>query len=128
MPRKTLLLILIPMLLTVLVQRLLLHLVPIQHIFVAGYLVHHLFWGLSIEVPAAFILAFGVRNRLLAVLAQIALGVGSAMVLDEVIYLVATDGSDAAYRSPTSLWGSIILITLATGLLLLLWRLRRGES
>jgi hypothetical protein len=106
-------------------QRLYLHLIPIRHVYVATYLVHHLFTGVLIVVPAAFVLAFGARSRLSALVAPIALGIGSGMVLDEVAYLVATDGSDAGYRSTVSLWGAVVLLSLATLLLLVLYALRR---
>jgi hypothetical protein len=122
-PKQTLLLIWLPMLGTFLCQRLYLHLVRVQHVYPGGYLVHHLFIGALIEIPAAFILAFGTRNRLLAVLAPVALGVGSAMVLDEVTYLITTKATDADYVSALSLSGAIVLISLATLLLLVLYRL-----
>lgn len=48
------------------------------------------FLGVLIEIPAAFILAFGPRSRLLKFLAPAAVGIGSALMLDEVTYLVAT--------------------------------------
>src|SRR5262249_62086001 len=89
-PKRTLQLILVPMLATFVCQRLYLHLVRVQHVYPAGYLVHHLFTGTLILIPAAFILAFGPRKRLPSLLAPAALGIGSAMVLDEVTYLVAT--------------------------------------
>lgn len=127
-PKRTLLLILVPMLATFLCLRLYLHLVRVQHIYPGGYLVHHLFPGAVIETPAAFILAFGARNRLLALLAPAALGVGSALVLDEVTYLLATHASDEDYVSPVSLWGAVILISLATALLLALYRLHREKA
>ena len=123
--RQTLLLILVPLLATFLGQRLFLHLVRVQHVYPAGYLVHHLFTGALIVIPAAFVLAFGTRNRALGTLAPVALGVGSAMVLDEVTYLVATQATDEDYVSPVSLGGAIVLIALATVLLLLLYRLHR---
>jgi hypothetical protein len=126
--RTTLPLILLPMLGTVISQRLYLHLVPIKHVYVVGYLVHHLFWGLLIVLPAAFTFAFGVRKRLLAFVVLVVLGIGSGMILDEVIYLIATDGTSADYRTPVSLWGSIILNSLATGILLMLYQIHRGES
>jgi hypothetical protein len=131
-PKRTLLLILIPMLATFIGQRFYLHLVPIRHILVGGYLVHHLYVGLLIEIPAAFILAFGVRNRLLAVLAPVALGMGSAMILDEATYLITMeagyidpDATSAFYRTPVSYWGAIILVSVAVGLLLVLYWFRR---
>src|SRR5580765_3799339 len=84
-PKQTLLLILLPMLATFIGQRLYLHLIRVQHIYPAGFLLHHLFTGTLIVIPSAFILAFGTRNRLLAFLAPAALGIGSAMILDEIV-------------------------------------------
>ena len=104
---------------TVLCLRLYLHLVRVQHVYPGGYLVHHLFVGVLIELPAAFILAFGARNRVLGFLAPAALGVGSGMILDEVTYLVATKASDRDYVSSVSLRGSIAFVSLAA--ILLVW-------
>ena len=127
-PKRKLQLILLPMLATFLIQRLYLHLVHVQHVYPAGYLVHHLFIGALIEIPAAFILAFGTRNRLLERLAPVALGIGSAMVLDEITYLIATKATDEDYVSSTSLIGAIILISLATALLLFLYKRHREKA
>jgi len=127
-PKQMFLLIVVPLWATFLCLRLYLHLVRVQHIYPGGYLVHHLFTGALIEIPAAFILAFGTRNRLLAVLAPMALGVGSALVLDEVTYLLATRASDDDYVSPVSLGGAVVLISLATVVLLGLYRLHREKA
>jgi len=124
-PKQTLLLILLPMLVTVLCLRLYLHLVRVQHIYPGGYLVHHLFVGVLIELPAAFILAFGARNRALAFSAPAALGVGSGVILDEVTYLVATKASDRDYVSSVSLGGSIAFVSLAAILLVGIYWVRR---
>jgi hypothetical protein len=67
--KKTLLLILLPMLTTFACLRLYLHLVRVRHIYPGGLLVHHLFFGVLIVLPAAFLLAFGARGRLAALLA-----------------------------------------------------------
>ncbi|MGP0019918.1 MAG: hypothetical protein ACLPHP_15210 [Candidatus Sulfotelmatobacter sp.] len=123
--RQTLLLVLLPMLATVVSLRLYLHLVHVRHIYPGGYLVHHLFVGVLILVPAAFLLAFGVRHR---VLARVALGVGTGLILDEVVYLVATKGSDADYVSRLSLQGSIVLVLLAVIFLLILYALHRDDD
>jgi len=119
------LLILLPMLGTVLCLRLYLHLVRVQHVYPGGYLVHHLFLGVLIELPAAFILAFGARNRVVAFLAPVALGVGSGMILDEVTYLVATQASDRDYVSWVSLGGSVAFIAMAAIVLVGIYWARR---
>ena len=127
-PKRTLQLILVPMLVTFACQRLYLHLVRVEHVYPAGFLVHHLFFGALIVIPAAFTLAFGTRKRWLALVAPVALGIGSAMVLDEITYLIATKASDEDYVSSVSLVGAIILISMATGLLLFLYRCHRDKA
>jgi hypothetical protein len=124
-PKQTLRLILFPMLGTVVCQRLYLHLVRVQHIYPGGHLVHHLFVGVLIVIPAAFVSAFGTRSRVVALLTPVALGIGSAMVLDEVAYLVLTRATDEDYVSRTSLYGAVVFITLAVVVLLALFKSRR---
>jgi hypothetical protein len=103
-------LILLPMLATFVCLRLYLHLVRVQHLYPGGLLVHHLFFGVLIVLPPAFLLAFGTRGRFAALLAAAFLGIGSAMILDEVTYLVATKATDQDYVSRVSLLGAIAFI------------------
>jgi hypothetical protein len=123
--RQTLRLILLPMLATVGALRLYLHLVHVQHIYPGGYLVHHLFFGVLILIPAAFLLAFGTRH---AVLARVALGIGTGLILDEVVYLVATKASDADYVSRLSLGGAVVLVFAAAIGLLILYVVHRDKT
>lgn len=122
LPRHTLLFLLGPMLATVVGLRLYLHGVRVQHIYPGGYLFHHLFAGILITVPAAFVLAFGTRNRWLAVAVRIALGAGSGLMLDEITYLVMTRATDEDYVSWTSLGGVIVFVSAAAALILGLYR------
>jgi hypothetical protein len=126
--RQTLLLILLPMLATFASQRLYLHLVGVHHVRANGFIIHHLFFGVMIVIPAAFLLAFSAGSRMVAILTRVALGIGSAMVLDEIVYLVATQASDGDYVSSLSLWGAAIFISLAVCLLLVLFRLHRNND
>ncbi len=123
-PRQTLLLILLPLLGTFACQRLYLHLVGVHHVYPGGFLVHHLFFGVLLVMPAAFLLAFGTRRRRTAVLARLSLGSGSAMILDEIVYLVATKATDADYISPLSLRGGIVFISLGALLIWILYKLQ----
>jgi len=125
-PKQTLLLILFPLLGTFACQRLYLHLVRVQHIYPGGHLVHHLFVGVLIVIPAAFLLAFGTHLRFLAISARVALGIGSAMILDEIAYLVVTKATDQDYVSRVSLYGAIAFISLAAILLWILYKSQRG--
>jgi hypothetical protein len=119
-PKKPLLYILIPMLATFTIQRTILHhSSPDTHVFVAGFLVHHLFWGNLILIPTAYLLGLGVRNPWRRKVALAVLGFSSAMVLDEMIYLICTDGTGVAYRGAVSLRGAFVLMAIATLFLLL---------
>ena len=116
-----------PMLLTFLIQRTFLHFFshPNFHVYVGGFRVHHLFTGALIQISSAFLLAFGVRSKLRS-LVLVALGIGSAMVLDEVFFLVFTDGSNEAYRGRVSFLGAAALLALAAAFLIALYaRARR---
>jgi hypothetical protein len=127
-PKQTLLLIWLPMLATFAGQRLHLHLGGVQHVYPAGYLLHHLYTGALLVIPASYLLAFDPRNRWVAIFARVALGIGSAMVLDEVVYLVATQASDEDYVSVVSFGGAVLLLFLATALLCALYWLQRDKG
>jgi hypothetical protein len=123
--KQTLLLLVLPLLATFLCLRLYLHLVGVRHVYPGGFLVHHLFIGVLIALPAAFLLAFQLGNVLVARLALVALGIGSAMILDEMTYLVVTKGTDADYISRVSLFGAIAFESMAVILLLAIYKLKR---
>lgn len=124
-PGATLWLIALPMLVTVAGFRLYLHLVRVQHVYPGGYLVHHLFWGVLLVLPAAFILAFAPQRKRTVAIALVLLGAGSGLILDEIVYLVATKATDDDYVSRLSLSGSVIFVSLALVLLGILFRSAR---
>lgn len=70
--------------------------------------IHHLFIGAFLLVVAVIFLLLGFANRALI----LAAGVASGLVLDEIVYLIATDGSDGAYLAPVSFVGALILIMI----------------
>ncbi len=80
---------------------------------VAGHNVHHLFTGLLLITAGGVPLALfrGSTRRL--DIALIVFGVGLAMALDEWLYLIVTDGSNASYWLPVSFWGGVLVVGLA---------------
>ena len=99
--------------------RLLLHASPESNFNVGGYNVHHLFTGLLLITAGGVPLA--VRRgpeRLLDVCAGV-FGVGLSLALDEWVYLIVTDGSDASYLLPVSLWGGVVMVGSACAYALL---------
>jgi hypothetical protein len=61
-------------------------------------------------LPLAFIEG---RSRWLD-LAALVFGLGLGMALDEWVYLIATDGTNASYLLPVSLWGAVVVIGIAS--------------
>jgi hypothetical protein len=126
-PTATFWLIAVPMLVTVAGFRLYLHLVRVQHVYPGGYLVHHLFWGVLLVLPAAFGLAFSPQRKTTVATALVLLGAGSGMILDEIVYLVATKATNDDYVSRPSLLGSLVFVTLALMVLGIIYRSSRGH-
>ena len=95
------------------VLRLALHNSPDSDFDVAGYNVHHLFTGLLLIAAGGIPLATfrGSTRRLDAAL--VLFGAGLGMALDEWVYLIATDGSNASYLLPVSFWGGVVVVGLA---------------
>ncbi len=117
--RRRLRLFLLALVLPFAVFRLLLHASPESNFNVGGYNVHHLFTGLLLITAGGVPLA--VRrgpDRLLDVCAAV-FGVGLSLALDEWVYLIVTDGSDASYLLPVSLWGGVVMVGSACAYALL---------
>jgi hypothetical protein len=81
---------------------------------VAGYNVHHLFTGVLVLTVSMLPLALGAGTGRAATLLVAGSGVGLSLVLDEWVYLIVTDGSNASYLLPVSLWGAVALHAAVT--------------
>ena len=102
------------LLLTFAAMRSWLHVWPDTDLNVGPYNIHHLFTGVLIltvcGIPAILRGTSGPGGRL-----QLAgFGVGLSMVLDEWLYLIVTDGSNAEYAGLPSLAGGALLVALAS--------------
>jgi hypothetical protein len=75
--------------------------------------VHHLFTGLLLVAAGGIPLAVLRRPGRGTDAAAVAFGAGLGMALDEWVYLIATDGSNASYLLPVSLWGAVVTVGLA---------------
>ncbi len=98
--------------LTFVVIRVWLSIFPDADFNVAGYNIHHLYTGiLLITIAGIPLILFSSPGRVLDIATAI-FGIGLSLVLDEWVYLIATDGSNASYLLPVSLWGGAILVGL----------------
>ena len=95
---------------------------------VGGYNIHHLFTGLLLIVAGGMPLAlFPGRSKGLDV-AAMTFGIGLSLALDEWVYLIATDGTNASYLLPVSLRGGIVMIGLAVAYVAILYILSRDKQ
>lgn len=99
---------------TFVVMRILLHRSPDSDFDIAGYNVHHLFTGLLMLTAGGIPLALFAGRSLALDAAAVLFGGGLSLALDEWVYLIVTDGSNASYLLPVSLWGGAVMIALAT--------------
>jgi hypothetical protein len=80
---------------------------------VGRYNIHHLYTGLLIATAGGIPVAlFGLESRI-RLWAVGVFGIGLAMALDECVYLIATDGTNASYLLPVSFWGGVLVVGLA---------------
>jgi hypothetical protein len=111
--RRNALLLIFSVALTFSILRVLLHQSPNSDFNVGQYNIHHLFTGLLLITAGGVPLAVfrGSTRRL--DLALVVFGIGLGMALDEWVYLIVTDGSNASYLLPISFWGGVIAVGLA---------------
>ena len=98
------------LLLTFIVIRLAMWRSPDSDFGIAGYNIHHLFTGVLLATAAAIPLILRPGHSRGLDLACLVFGAGLALVLDEVVYLIATDGSNASYLLPVSFWGGVVVV------------------
>jgi hypothetical protein len=107
------LLVLLSLALPFVVLRIALAFSPDSDFNVFSYNIHHLFTGLLLVTIGGIPLAlFPGAGRLLD-LAAVAFGAGLSLALDEWVYLIVTDGSNASYLLPVSFWGGLVMVGLA---------------
>lgn len=111
-----------PALATFIVLRAYLWFSPDTDLNVGAYNIHHFYTGVLVATLGAVPLAVldpSFHARLLDV-ARVVFSIGLAMALDEWLYLIVTDGTNASYSLPVSFWGGLgfILVSCiyATGL------------
>jgi hypothetical protein len=107
---------------TFIVTRTWLWITPNADVNVAGYNIHHLYTGILLLLVSMLPLALGAAGGRPATMATAVAGVGLSLVMDEWVYLIATDGTNASYLLPVSFWGAVAMHMLVVAGVLLLPR------
>lgn len=108
---------------TLLLLRIYLLFFPSTNLNIGKYNVHHLYIGAFLIVVLLVFFILNIVNKFVMVLA----GISSALVLDEIIYLIATDSSDISYLSPVSLFGAIILTAIILIFAIILYKQQKNK-
>jgi hypothetical protein len=118
---KNSLFLLISLLGTITILRVFLYFFPFVNLTIRTVNIHHLYLGALVLVLLIPFLLTEMKSLFISVL----VGIAAALVVDELVYLVATDGSDLAYFSTVSWIGMILLVSIVLGLIFFLsWRKR----
>jgi hypothetical protein len=110
---RRLLLLLLALAATFAVVRLFLHMSPNSDFNIGPYNVHHLFTGLLLITFCGIPLVVLQGDQRILDVATVGFGVGLSLALDEWIYLIVTDGSNASYLLPVSFWGGVAMVGMA---------------
>ena len=113
---------------TFVVIRILLHRSPDSDFDVVGYNIHHLFTGVLLITAGGLPLALFPGSSKLLDAAAVIFSAGLSLALDEWVYLIATDGTNASYLLPVSLRGGIVMISLATLYIAVLYMVGRRRQ
>jgi hypothetical protein len=92
--------------------RLILHLRPDTDLFVAGYEVHHLYTGVLLMAVFGLPPMVSESHKPISMLNACGFAIGLAMALDQWVYLITTDGSNASYITTWSLWTGALMVGL----------------
>ena len=99
--------------LTFAVMRAYLHVSPNTDLNVAGYNIHHLFTGLIVLTLGAIPAVLLPHRHRWSLPSVAVFGIGLSLALDEWLYLIVTDGTNASYLLPVSFWGGFAAVAIA---------------
>jgi hypothetical protein len=128
MDKRRAILLVLSLVVTFALLRLYLYFSPDSDFNVGPYNIHHLFTGLLlITFCGIAVILFKGRSRVLDV-ATVGFGIGLSLALDEWVYLITTDGSNASYLLPISFWGGVVMIALACVYIAMLYLFSRRSN
>jgi hypothetical protein len=128
MDKRRAILLVLSLVVTFALLRLYLSFSPDSDFNVGPYNIHHLFTGLLlITFCGIAVILFKGRSRVLDA-ATVGFGIGLSLALDEWVYLITTDGSNASYLLPISFWGGVVMIALACAYIAILYLFSRRSN
>ena len=111
------------LLITIAATRILLFFFPSANLSILSYNVHHLFTGVVLTIVSSIFLVLNIINRYTIILAA----VGSGLMVDQMVYLISTDGSDLAYSSNISLLGAAMTSAIVLAITLIAYKYKKRD-
>ena len=111
---------------TFVVTRAYLHWRPDTDLNIGQYNIHHLFTGVLIVAICGIPAILGLSGRKAQIIMTMGFGVGLSLALDQWVYLIVTDGTNASYLLPVSLIPGAIMVAAACVYAAVLGRQRPG--
>ena len=111
---------------TFVVTRAYLHWRPDTDLNIGRYNIHHLFTGVLIVAICGIPAILGMSGRRAQIILTMGFGVGLSLALDQWVYLIVTDGTNASYLLPVSLIPGAIMVAGACVYAALVGRQRPG--
>ena len=96
------------LLLTFMITRVYLWIFPHANINLGPYNIHHLYIGAVLLIVTAILMIAGIHHFMVIILA----GISSALILDQLVFLTASDGGDLTYLGKTSFWGGVAAVLI----------------
>ena len=99
---------------TFIIIRFILYLYPNADFNLFGYNIHHLYTGIIlITLSGIPLILISAKHRIMDLI-TVVFGIGLSLVLDEWIYLIATDGTNDSYFTPISYIGGIVFLVFTS--------------
>lgn len=111
-PSRTARIILLAMIGVFALLRLILHSFPSANLELGPYNIHHLFVGIILVIGAGTPLILRLPRGLNRWFLAATYGTGLALILDEWVYLIVTEGTDSDYLLAESVYGAVFFIAV----------------
>ena len=112
------------LIITLVLTRISLYFFPLANFNVGSYNIHHFFTGALILLGTSLFYLFDKINLYTLILG----GIGAAWVVDELVYLLFTNGTDQVYFTQTSFLGALGMSACVIVLVSILYFTKKNEK
>lgn len=108
----------------ILLLRIFLFIFPTANFSLGSYSIHHIFTGSIWLIFTIILLIFNISNYFTYILG----GISTALIIDQLTFLIMTDGTNKVYFSPTSIYGAFILTLIIILIVIGLYLIKENKK